>query len=141
MMQITKDPKILANVWSVKPATNGKYVDIRITTSERSQSGEYLNSTWFPRLLGNAIQNLKDIKPGDWIIITKAKISNISYKDKNGANRNLFNFVIFEAEKAEGRIFGGGHYHRDKSKSTAPIEEPDPMEAKYEDSDDDDQPW
>lgn len=140
MIQITKDPRILAKVWNVKPSTSGKYIDVRITTSERGSSGEYIDSTWFPRLIGDAMNNLKDVKAGDWIIITKAKITNHSYKDKNGTFRNVFNFVVFEAEKAEGRVFSSGHSSNDERRKQQEQPEADPLDTRYEDPDDD-QPW
>ena len=46
---IFNDNKIYAKVWKVTPSENGKYVDLQITTSEKDNDGNYVNSSWFPR--------------------------------------------------------------------------------------------
>lgn len=88
--------KIYAKVWAVTPSE--KYIDLRISTSEKDQNGEYINSSWFPRLIGHAFNSLKDkIKVGDKITITKAKFSNEKYTAKDGTVKSAFRFIILEA--------------------------------------------
>lgn len=91
--------KIYAKVWAVKKFD--KYIDLQITTSEKSRDneGEYINSGWFPRLIGHAFNSLKDkIKEGDRLIITKSKMSNERYTANDGSTKSAFRFVILEAE-------------------------------------------
>lgn len=88
--------KIYAKVWSIKK--EDKYIDLRISTSEKDRDGNYVNSTWFPRLIGHAFNSLKDeLKEGDRLIITKSKLTNESYT-KDGVVKSSFKFVVLEAE-------------------------------------------
>ena len=88
--------KIYAKVWSIKK--EDKYIDLRISTSEKDRDGNYVNSTWFPRLIGHAFNSLKDeLKEGDRLIITKSKFTNESYT-KDGVVKSSFKFVVLEAE-------------------------------------------
>jgi hypothetical protein len=86
---------VYAKVWSVTKTE--KYIDLRVTTSEKDKEGNYVNSTWFPRLVGKAFNSLKDIKVGDAIILTKCKLSNESKEDEEGNKKSFFRFVVFEA--------------------------------------------
>lgn len=88
--------KIFAKVWKVKKAE--KYIDLQVTTSEKDKEGNYINSSWFPRLIGHAFNALKDtIKEGDVLIITKCKITNERYEDNEGNKKSRFKFVVLEA--------------------------------------------
>ncbi len=87
---------IYAKVWSV--TKSDKYIDLRVSTSEKDRDGEYVDSTWFPRLIGHAFNSLKDtIKEGDRIIIEKSKFTNESYEAKDGSKKSRFRFLVFEA--------------------------------------------
>ena len=89
---------IFGKVWKVMEKTD-KYMDIQMSTSEKNVDGEYVNSSWFPRLIGHAYNSLKDaIKDGDRIIIKKSKLTNERYKDNEGAYKSRFRFLILEAE-------------------------------------------
>ena len=89
--------KIFAKVWKVEKAE--KYIDLQVTTSEKDKEGNYINSGWFPRLIGHAFNSLKDrIKEGDRLIITKAKITNERYTAQDGSTKSAFKFVVLEAE-------------------------------------------
>jgi len=92
--------KIYAKVWKVMPSESGKYIDLQVTTSEKDPDGNWINSSWFPRIIGHAVNSLKGIKEGDRIIITKAKLSNERKRQEDGAYRNFFHFVVWEAEFA-----------------------------------------
>ena len=73
---IFNENKIYAKVWKVTPSENGKYVDLQITTSEKDNDGNYVNSSWFPRVIGKAVNTLKGLKREDRIIILKSKFTN-----------------------------------------------------------------
>ena len=92
--------KIFAKVWKVEKAE--KYIDLQVTTSEKDKEGNYINSGWFPRLIGHAFNALKDtIKEGDTLIITKCKITNERYEDNEGNKKSRFKFVVLDASIAE----------------------------------------
>ncbi len=92
--------KIFAKVWKIDK--KDKYADLRLSTSERVEKNgamEYINSDWFARAIGKAFNQLKDIKEGDRVVITKAKLSNETY-EKDGQKKSAFKFVIMEFESA-----------------------------------------
>lgn len=94
--------KIYAKVWKVEK--HEKYIDLQATTSEKDNDGNYINSGWFPRLIGHAFNSLKDkIKEGDRLVITKSKMTNERYTAKDGTTKSSFKFVILEAEIDEPR--------------------------------------
>lgn len=104
--------KIFAKVWKVEKAE--KYIDLQVTTSEKDKEGNYVNSGWFPRLIGHAFNALKDtIKEGDTLIITKCKITNERYKDDEGNTKSRFKFVVLEASIGEPK-------ENDKTPDTTP---------------------
>lgn len=92
--------KIYAKVWKVDK--HEKYIDLQATTSEKDTDGNYINSGWFPRLIGHAFNSLKDkIKEGDRLIITKSKMTNERYTAQDGSLKSAFKFVVLEAEIEE----------------------------------------
>ena len=92
--------KIYAKVWKVDK--HEKYIDLQATTSEKDADGNYINSGWFPRLIGHAFNSLKDkIKEGDRLIITKSKMTNERYTAQDGSTKSAFKFVVLEAEIEE----------------------------------------
>lgn len=91
---------VFAHVWKTEPAENGKYIDLRITTSKRDEDGHYENSSWFPRCIGTAVQSLKNVKCGDRIIIKKVIIENPRIKQEDGTYKSYFRFLIIDAEIA-----------------------------------------
>lgn len=98
-MIFVKD-KIYAKVWKVEKFD--KYIDLQATTSEKDKDGNYINSGWYPRLIGHAFNSLKDtIKEGDTIIFTKSKLSNERYVDNEGNKKSRFRFLVFEAEPSD----------------------------------------
>ncbi len=91
-----KGTKIFATVWKVDKKE--KYIDLQISTSEKNQDGEFVNSTWFPRVIGHAFNALKDtVKERDRICITKAKLSNERRQTEDGGYKSYFKFIILEA--------------------------------------------
>ena len=94
--------KIYAKVWKVDKKE--KYIDLQATTSEKDNDGNYVNSGWFPRLVGHAFNSLKDkIKEGDRLIITKSKMTNERYTAQDGTTKSAFRFVVLEATIEESR--------------------------------------
>lgn len=89
--------QIYGKVWKVEPAQNGKYINLQMSTSEKDAEGNYRNSSWFPRVIGHALNSLKNISEGDRICITKAKLTNERYEDADGNKKSSFRFVILEA--------------------------------------------
>lgn len=124
--------KIYAKVWSVTKSE--KYIDLQVTTSEKDRDGNYINSGWFPRLIGHAFNALKDtVKKGDMLIFTKSKITNERYEDEEGNKKSKFRFVVLEASVSE---------PRNSEESEQPTSSaPDPAAQQQEATDKDSCPW
>lgn len=89
--------KIFLKVWKVTP--HEKYIDLQATTSEKNKDGTYTNSRWFARVIGHAFNNLTGkIKEGDKIVSTKSKFTNETIKNDDGSYKNMFKFLILEAD-------------------------------------------
>lgn len=89
--------EIYATVWEATLSENKKYMDLRISTSEKDADGNWKNSNWFARVIGHALNSLKGVKREDRITITKSKFTNEPYEDAEGNKRSYFKFVIIEA--------------------------------------------
>lgn len=131
---IFNDNKIYAKVWKVTPSENGKYVDLQITTSEKDNDGNYVNSSWFPRVIGKAVNTLKGLKREDRIIITKSKFTN-ERRDTDDGKKSFFRFLILEAEIEGSERANGGNTPAADTNKKKPAEEPAPAAAE------DDCPW
>lgn len=84
-----------ATVWNVEG--KGKYVQGRISTSEKDQEGNYINSNWFARFVGKCKDNALDLNERDRIKILSGKITNIVGGE--GENKKSYlNVVIFDFE-------------------------------------------
>ena len=94
---IINKTKIYAKVWKVNPAESGKYIDLQISTSEKDESDNYINSGWFPRVIGHAVNSLKNVREGDRIEITSSKFTNERKELEDGSKKSFFRFIIFEA--------------------------------------------
>ncbi len=92
--------KAYAKVWKVTPAESGKYIDLQISTSEKNQNDEYENSNWFARIVGHALNSVKNVKEGDTILINKIKFKNEKYEDENGKTRSALRLIVSEASFA-----------------------------------------
>lgn len=86
-----------AKVWKVTKPADRKYIELQISTYEKNNEGEYVYSTWFPRVIGHAFNSLANVKEGDNIAITKSKFTNEKYTNKEGEVRSAFRFLILEA--------------------------------------------
>lgn len=92
--------KFYAKVWNVDKKE--KYLDLRISTSEKGQDGVWRNSTWFARVIGHAFNSLKDtLKNGDDIVISKVKFTNEGEKGEDGAWKSYLKTVILDASIVE----------------------------------------
>lgn len=91
---------IYAKVWDIKKSD--KYADLRISTSEKDKNGDYHNSNWFARAIGKAFNQLNGISVKDTVIISKAKLTNESYTDKDGNKKSSFKFIIMEFDTPKG---------------------------------------
>lgn len=120
--------KVYMKVWKLQ-SKNEKYMDIQGTTSEKDKDGNYINSSWYPRLIGAAFQTMKDtLKEGDRIVITKCKLSNEKYTAKDGTVKSAFRFLILEAEPEE-------------APAAKPAEPKATQEPAAQPASDDDLPW
>lgn len=73
------------------------YVKGRISTSEKDQAGNYINSNWFVTFLGNAKDKARNLSDKDKIKITSCKLSNVA-KEFNGEKKSFLNVAIFDFE-------------------------------------------
>ena len=88
--------QFFGKVWNVTKPEGKNYLELRISTREKKQDETVAYSSWFPRVIGHAYNSLKDIKEGDRITVTKAKITNEPYTDAEGKTKSAFKFVILE---------------------------------------------
>lgn len=80
-----------------------KYVDINLSTSEKTADGEYRNSSWPTRFVGGALAKAKELNEGDNIAIIKAKLENVYIKDKG---RSYLNLIVYDfASSSEVQAF------------------------------------
>ena len=90
---------VYGKVWKI--TKNEKYLDLQMTTSEKTQGteGEYINSGWFPRVIGHAFNTIKDtIKEGDTIVITKCKFTNERYTAEDGSKKSAgIRLIVLDA--------------------------------------------
>ena len=74
----------------------GKYVQATISTARKDKrTDEYINSNWFCRFVGKALDQARGLSDKDRIEIKNAAIENIYDKEKK---RSYLNVVIFEFE-------------------------------------------
>lgn len=73
-----------AKVWKTV-RTEEKYIDLNITTSEKDQEGNYINSGWFIRCVGAAYNKAKKLGEGARIKILKGKITNERRKTEDNS--------------------------------------------------------
>lgn len=76
-----------------------KRVKARLSTSEKKQDGSYENSYWNVVFIGNAYDAAKSLTDRDRIHITKCKITNETYKNKDGDKRSWLQVTVYEFEK------------------------------------------
>lgn len=124
--------KIYAKVWKITQFE--KYLDLQITTSEKDQDGNYINSGWFPRAIGHAFNSLKgNLKEGDRICITKSKFTNERYVASDGTKKSAFRFIILEASIEDS--------NKDKTEAPATTQSAAPAATPDTAAAEDDCPW
>lgn len=125
-----------AKVWKIF-GVDGKYADMNISTSEKKQDGTYANSSWPARAIGHALQQVKTgkIKEGNTYAITQAKVSNESYKDKDGNWKNNLRLLVMEFGPSGAD--GQNASQNAKPKATTPTKGVDVSAA----NDDEEEPW
>lgn len=92
--------KCYMTVWSLTSAE--KYTDARTSTSEKNQSGEYINSNWFVRFLGEAHKKAQTLEVRDRIIVNSMKFTNESYTAKDGTKKSSLKILIFDFNVQDG---------------------------------------
>lgn len=137
---IYNDGKIYATVWENKIAENGKYADLKISTGEKDSDGKWKNSTWFPRVIGHALNSIKNAKHGDRIVITKSKFSNETVQQDEDTYRTYFRFIILEASFADKTQQPAEDTERQKSTVKKQSAEENVQVAQEQHVDEDD-PW
>ena len=114
---------IYGKVWKIM-RTEQKYMDVRMTTSSKDSNGDWIDSTWFPRLMGHAFNSLKGVlKEGDRIVITKAILENTSYDAQDGSKKSAFRFRVLEAAIADGDQNGTQTVNAPAAAATVPASE------------------
>jgi len=129
------ETKAYAKVWKMELSESGKYIDLQISTSEKDEEGNYVNSSWFARCIGKAVNTLKNLQEGDRIIIYKGKITNERKKQDDGTYRSFFRFLIFEAEIA------GSERDPEMHRSPAPAAKAPSTPRGVLGAEDDESPW
>lgn len=84
-----------------EPKVEEKVVRARYSTSEKNQNGDYINSSWNIVFLGGALEKAKQLKDRQRIHINKAKLTNRSYKDKEGNSKWWMQITVFDFDILE----------------------------------------
>ena len=84
-----------------EPKVEEKVVRARYSTSEKNQNGDYINSSWNIVFLGGALEKAKQLKDRQRIHINKAKLTNRSYKDKEGNSKWWMQITAFDFDILE----------------------------------------
>lgn len=84
-----------------EPKVEEKVVKARYSTSEKDQNGDYINSSWNIIFLGGALEKAKQLKDRQRIHINKAKLTNRSYKDKEGNSKWWMQITVFDFDVLE----------------------------------------
>lgn len=126
-------------VKDVKPSE--KYVDLRVSTSEKNSDGDYIYSTWFPRAIGHAAEHIKkhNVKAGDRLIVKRAKFTNEDRgKDENGKFLpSKFNMLLLDVEVMDGNSKSSVSSASKKQYEKKPAARPEPENETAEE----DLPW
>jgi hypothetical protein len=85
-----------AKLWSIN--LEGRFPKSRITTSEKNQNDEWVNSDWFGTFMGGAKDKAKKLKGTERIKILKGKVTNPSKKMDDGSYKHYLNVSIFDFE-------------------------------------------
>lgn len=84
-----------ATVWQVED--KGNYLGGRISTSEKDQNGEYVNSNWFVAFFGKAKEKAVGVSERTRIKILSGKVTNVM-KGEGENKKSYLNVAIFDFE-------------------------------------------
>lgn len=132
-MIFVKNAEVYATVWKVTPSDNKKYIDIQMSTSEK-RDDEYENSGWFCRVIGHALNSLKNLQERDRIKISSFKQTNLYNKDKG---QFYFRMIILDAEILDSNSQSKSSTNPPKKTAAKTKPSPKPKEA----DDGEDLPW
>ena len=108
-----------ARVWRVfsPRSEEAKYLRLSISTSEKNQAGEWVNSNWTAVAVGHAYRQIQagEIKEGSTYSVS-GKITNVGYKDENGGYHDNCLLTIFD--------FGNAGADADRNSSVASKQNP-----------------
>ena len=85
-----------AKVWSIdksKSVPRG-----RISTSEKNQQGEWVNSSWFVSFIGKSKEKALELNGDERIKMLKGKVTSTSKKLDDDTYRNYINVTVFDFE-------------------------------------------
>ena len=85
-----------AKVWSIdksKSVPRG-----RISTSEKNQQDEWINSSWFASYIGKAKEKALELNGDERIKMLKGKVTSTSKKLDDNTYRNYINVTVFDFE-------------------------------------------
>lgn len=122
-----------AKVWDVQ--VNEKYVDLRISTSEKDKNEQYVNSNWFARCIGQAYEPSTHLNKGDRIKITKGKVTNELHTNNQGEKKSYLRVVVLGLEDANN---SGSYTPAQSAQVAAPTNTPAPA---VDNTTDDDYPF
>lgn len=121
-----------------------KRVKARLSTSQKDQDGNYVNSYWNAVFLGGAYDLAKTLGDKDRIHINKCKVTNEPYTNKDGEKRSWLQVTIFDFEKMEHSSSGGSEEKKSapkKGKGTKKTKDKPTEEKVTEQIDDDELPF
>lgn len=109
-----------ATVWKVQEVREN-YTRVRLSTSEKDLSGNYINSTWFPMFTGKAHEKAHSLKERDRIIIKTGKVNNKRQQKDDGSWVTYYNVYVFDFEFSDSA--NQGETHPPKVKETDDFQE------------------
>lgn len=95
-------------IWKVTEK-NGGYLGSGSTSRKNNKTGEYINSNWNLRFVGNALAKAPSLKERDRIIIKQGNlnIENTLYKKEGQENPTPYlSVIIFDFELVNGKQGG-----------------------------------
>lgn len=87
-------------LWEVE--MKEKYAKGRISTSDKNQNGEYINSNWFCTFVGKAKDKAEELEGTERLNILSGKVSNVGRKQDDGSYKNFTGVTIFDFEVMDG---------------------------------------
>ena len=79
-----------------------KYAKGRISTSDKTKTGDYINSNWFATFVGKAKDKAEQLEGTERLNIITGKVSNVGRKQDDGNYKNFTGVTIFDFEVMDG---------------------------------------